>query len=348
MSARPYQKPINGRHDMTTIPETMTAIEIQGKGGPEVLGKVELPVPVAGPGQLLVKVAFAGVNRPDVLQRKGLYPAPKGHSALPGLEISGTVAATGAGVSRFKPGDTVMALVNGGGYAEYCIAEEPATLPVPEGLSLAEAAAIPETFFTVWHNVFQRGGLKPGEWLMVHGGTSGIGVTAIQLGKAFGARVVATAGSAAKCDACRKLGADRAVDYTAEDFVDVVKAETAGRGVDVILDMVGGDYVDRNIRSLADDGRLVNIAYQKGSSVTVDLMRVMLKRLTLTGSTLRIRPNEVKGQIARGLATEVLPKLVAGEIKVVMDSTFPLAEAAAAHARMESGAHVGKIVLAVG
>jgi NADPH2:quinone reductase len=332
---------------MTTLPETMTAIAIPGKGGPEVLVAETRPVPVPGAGQLVIKVAAAGVNRPDVLQRKGLYPAPKGHSELPGLEAAGTVAAVGAGVTRFKVGDPVMALLNGGGYAEYALAEEPATLAVPEGVSMVEAAAIPETFFTVWHNVFERGALKSGEWLLVHGGTSGIGVTAIQLAAALGAKVIATAGSAAKCAVCLELGARRAVDYTAEDFVEVVKAETEGRGVDVILDMVGGDYVDRNIRSLADDGRLVNIGYQNGSKVTVDMMRVMLKRLTLTGSTLRIRPTTVKGAIARAVEAQALPLVASGKIKIVIDSTFPLAEAAQAHARMETSQHIGKIVLTV-
>lgn len=332
---------------MTTLPETMTAIAIPGKGGPEVLVAETRPVPVPGARQLVIKVAAAGVNRPDVLQRKGLYPAPKGHSELPGLEAAGTVAAVGAGVTRFKVGDPVMALLNGGGYAEYALAEEPATLAVPEGVSMVEAAAIPETFFTVWHNVFERGALKSGEWLLVHGGTSGIGVTAIQLAAALGAKVIATAGSAAKCAVCLELGARRAVDYTAEDFVEVVKAETEGRGVDVILDMVGGDYVDRNIRSLADDGRLVNIGYQNGSKVTVDMMRVMLKRLTLTGSTLRIRPTTVKGAIARAVEAQALPLVASGKIKIVIDSTFPLAEAAQAHARMETSQHIGKIVLTV-
>lgn len=332
---------------MTTLPETMTAIAIPGKGGPEVLVAETRPVPVPGAGQLVIKVAAAGVNRPDVLQRKGLYPAPKGHSELPGLEAAGTVAAVGAGVTRFKVGDPVMALLNGGGYAEYALAEEPATLAVPEGVSMVEAAAIPETFFTVWHNVFERGALKSGEWLLVHGGTSGIGVTAIQLAAALGAKVIATAGSAAKCAVCLELGARRAVDYTAEDFVEVAKAETEGRGVDVILDMVGGDYVDRNIRSLADDGRLVNIGYQNGSKVTVDMMRVMLKRLTLTGSTLRIRPTTVKGAIARAVEAQALPLVASGKIKIVIDSTFPLAEAAQAHARMETSQHIGKIVLTV-
>ena len=332
---------------MSSLPDTMTAIAIEGKGGPEVLVAGTLARPAPDAGQVLIEVAFAGVNRPDVLQRQGHYPAPKGHSAIPGLEVAGIVAAVGEGATRFAVGDKVMALVNGGGYAGYCVAEEPACLPVPPSLSLAEAAAVPETFFTVWHNVFERGGLKAGEWLLVHGGTSGIGVTAIQLAKAFGARVIATAGSPEKCAACSALGADRAVDYRSEDFVEVVKTVTDGRGVDVILDMVGGDYVERNVRSLADDGRLVNIAFQKGSKVTLDLMRVMLKRLTLTGSTLRIRPTAIKGGIARALEAKVLPLLAEGTIKVVLDRTFPLAEAGKAHARMEASEHVGKIVLAL-
>ena len=332
---------------MSALPQSMTVIAIQGKGGPDVLVAEERPMPAPGAGQVLIKVEAAGVNRPDVLQRKGLYPAPKGHSELLGLEVSGTVAATGDGATRFAVGDRVMALLNGGGYAQYALAEEAATLPVPAGLSMIEAAALPETFFTVWHNVFERGALKSGEWFLVHGGTSGIGVTAIQLAAALGARVIATAGSAAKCEACRALGAQRAIDYTQEDFVEVVKAETGGRGVDVILDMVGGDYVDRNIRSLGDDGRLVNIGYQSGSKVTVDMMRVMLKRLTLTGSTLRIRPTEIKGAIARAVETHALPLLAAGKVKIVVDSTFPLKQAGAAHARMEGSQAIGKIVLTV-
>lgn len=332
---------------MTSLPETMTAIEIDGKGGPEVLVAQSIAVPRPGPGQILINVHAAGINRPDVLQREGLYPAPKGHSPIPGLEVAGEVAATGEGAQRFKAGDRVMALVNGGGYAQYCIAEEPATLPIPAGLSMIEAAAVPETFFTVWHNVFERAALKPGEWFMIHGGTSGIGVTAIQLAKAFGAKVIATAGSPDKCAACSALGADVTVDYRAQDFVEAVKEATGKRGVDVILDMVGGDYVDRNIRSLADDGRLVYIAFLKGAKVEVDLMRVMLKRLTVTGSTLRIRPTEVKGRIARALEEKVSPLLASGAIKVVMDSTFPLAEAGAAHARLDAGQHIGKIVLDV-
>lgn len=332
---------------MSALPETMTAIAIRGKGGPEVLAAEERPLPQPGPGQVLIRVAAAGVNRPDVLQRKGLYPAPKGHSELPGLEAAGTVAAVGEGVRRYQAGDRVMALLNGGGYATYAVADEVATLPIPDGVSDVEAAAIPETFFTVWHNVFERGALKAGEWLLVHGGSSGIGVTAIQLATALGAKVIATAGSREKCDACLKLGAQRAVNYKDEDFVEAVKAETAGRGVNVILDMVGGEYVDRNIRSLGDDGRLVYIGFQSGSKVTVDLMRVMLKRLTLTGSTLRIRPTEVKGEIARAVETHALPLIASGAVRVVVDSTFPLSEAGAAHARMETSQHVGKIVLTV-
>jgi len=333
---------------MTTLPETMTAIAIHGKGGPEVLVEERRPVPVPRAGEVLIAVEAAGVNRPDVLQRKGLYPAPKGHSELPGLEAAGRVAAVGEGVSRFAVGDRVMALLNGGGYAEYALADEAATLAIPDGVSMVEAAAIPETFFTVWHNVFERGALKSGEWFLVHGGTSGIGVTAIQLARAFGAKVIATAGSPQKCEACLALGAHRAVDYMQEDFVEVVKAETGGRGVDVILDMVGGDYVERNIRSLADDGRLVNIGYQSGSKVTVDMMRVMLKRLTLTGSTLRIRPSEIKGAIACAVERHALPAVQSGKVKIVIDSTFPLARAAEAHARMETSQHIGKIVLTVG
>jgi NADPH2:quinone reductase len=280
------------------------------------------------------------------MQRMGHYPAPKGHSDIPGLEVSGTVAAIGANAARFRLGDKVMALVSGGGYAEYCLAEATSCLPVPANLSMIEAAAVPEGFFTVWHNVFERGGLKSGEWFLMHGGTSGIGVAAIQLAHALGAKVIATAGSPEKCAAILKLGATRAVDYSAEDFVEAVKAETGGRGVDVILDIVGGDYVERNIRSLADDGRLVNIAFQTGSKVSIDMMRVMLKRLTLTGSTLRIRSNEVKAAIAREVEERVLPLIADGKIRIVIDATYPLAEAAKAHARLEES-HIGKVVLKV-
>ena len=331
---------------MTTVPATMTAIAIAGKGGPEVLRTETIAAPQPGPGQLLVKVAAAGVNRPDVMQRLGLYPAPKGHSQIPGLEIAGTVVASGEGTHRFMIGHTVMALVNGGGYAEYCVADETACLPIPAGLDMVEAAAIPEGFFTVWHNVFERGSLKEGEWFLMHGGTSGIGVVAIQLARAFGAKVITTVGSADKCAACLKLGATRAVDYTREDFVEVVKAETEGRGVNVILDIVGGDYVERNIRSLAEDGRLVNIAFQKGSKVTIDLIRVMLKRLTLTGSTLRIRSEEVKARIARAVEDKALPLIADGQVKILVDSTFPLSEAAKAHERMDHS-HIGKIVIKI-
>ena len=332
---------------MPSLSQTTQAVAIVGKGGPEVLTLQDIAVAEAGPGQVLIKVAAAGVNRPDIMQRQGVYPAPKGHSAIPGLEVAGHVAALGPGVNNFKIGDAVMALVNGGGYAGLTIAEEVATLAIPAGMSMIEAAAIPETFFTVWHNVFERGALKNGEWFLVHGGTSGIGVTAIQLAKAFGARVIATAGSPSKCEACRALGADIAIDYTAQDFADVIKTTTEGRGVDVILDMVGGDYIERNIKCLADDGRLVNIAYQKGSSAQIDFMRVMLKRLTITGSTLRVRTNAVKGGIAQAVAKNAFPLISTGKVKVLIDSTFPLRDAAAAHARMESSQHIGKIILTV-
>jgi NADPH2:quinone reductase len=324
----------------------MTAIAIAGKGGPEVLQPTTVPVPQLGRGQVLIKVAAAGVNRPDVMQRLGLYPAPKGHSEIPGLEVSGVVAAVGPEAPRFNAGNKVMALVNGGGYAEYCVADEGCCLPIPDGISMIEAAAIPEGFFTVWHNVFERGGLQAGEWFLMHGGTSGIGVAAIQLAHAFGAKVIATAGSPEKCAACVKLGAVRAVDYTTEDFAEVVKSETGGRGVDVILDIVGAEYVERNLRSLADDGRLVNIAYQSGSKVTIDMMRIMLKRLTITGSTLRIRSAEVKAAIARAVEQKAIPLIADKRVKVIIDATFPLKDAAAAHARLDE-AHIGKIVLTV-
>ncbi len=333
---------------MQSLPSTMTAVQIAGKGGPDVLVPAhDVAVPTPGAGQILIKVAACGVNRPDVMQRMGVYPAPKGHSEIPGLEVSGHVAALGDGVSQFAIGQPVMALVNGGGYAQYCIAEAGSVLAVPKSLSLIEAAAIPETFFTVWHNVFERGALKSGEWFLVHGGTSGIGVTAIQLAKARGAHVIATAGSADKCAACLKLGADHAIDYKQEDFAQSVKAITQGRGVDVILDMVGGDYIDRNIRSLADDGRLVNIAFQKGSSATIDFMRVMLKRLTLTGSTLRVRTTGTKAAIAAHVAANVLPLVESGQVRILVDKTYPLERACDAHTHMESSQHIGKIVLTV-
>ncbi len=332
---------------MTDVPKTMKAVAIDGAGGPDVLQLTEISTPSPGPGQVLIKVSAAGINRPDVMQRSGTYPAPKGHSTTPGLEVSGTIAAIGETATRYKIGDQVMALVNGGGYAEFCIADEVACLPIPSGLSLTEAAGVPETFFTVWHNVFQRGGLQSGDWFLIHGGTSGIGVTAIQLAKAFGAHVIATAGSAEKCEACLKLGADHAVNYRDADFVDVVKDVTGKRGVNVILDMVGGDYIARNIKCLADDGRLVNIAYQKGSKSEIDFLRVMLKRLTITGSTLRIRTTEVKGNIARAVEEYASPLLADGRVKVVADSTYPLADVQKAHARMDAGEHIGKIILEV-
>jgi putative PIG3 family NAD(P)H quinone oxidoreductase len=327
------------------LPETMKAVLIEGKGGgPEVLKAGSRPVPRPGQGEILVKVAAAGVNRRDVLQRTGNYPPPPGASDIPGLEIAGEVIETGAGVTRFKAGDRLCALVTGGGYAEYCICDERAALPYPDGYDAVQAASLPETFFTVWQNVFLRGGLKAGENFLVHGGTSGIGTTAIQLAKAFGATVYTTAGSAEKCAACEKLGATRAINYREEDFVAVLKKE-AGRGIDLTLDMVGGDYVERNIQVAAEDGRIHQIAFQTGSKVTVDLMRLMLKRVTLSGSTLRPRTMEVKGKIAQGLQEQVWPLLAKGQVKPVIDSTFPLDQASEAHRRMETNAHIGKIIL---
>ena len=332
---------------MPSIPATMTAIELRGKGGPEVLVAGPVAVPQPGPGQILIKVASAGVNRPDIQQRIGAYPPPAGHSVLPGLEVAGTVAALGSGVTRWKAGDQVCALLPGGGYAEYALAEEPVALPIPAGLDMAHAGAIPETYFTVWNNVFLRGGLKAGEWFMVHGGSSGIGTTAIQLAKAFGARVIATAGSAEKCQACLDLGAERAINYKTEDFVAAVKDATAGRGVDLTLDMVGGSYTEKNIAAAAEDGRIVQIATLGGMEATVNVARLMMKRITLTGSTLRPRTREVKAEFARGLEAKVWPLFGLAKLKVVLDSTFPLAKAADAHRRMETSAHIGKIVLVV-
>jgi NADPH2:quinone reductase len=330
-----------------TLPSCMTAIGIRTPGGPEVLVPEERPVPSPGTGEVLVKVVAAGVNRPDVMQRRGLYPPPPGASDIPGLEIAGEVVALGAEIRRWKRGDQVMALVGGGGYAEFCLAHESHALPLPQGLSLTEGAATPETFFTVWHNVFERGALKAGETLLVHGGTSGIGTTAIQLAKAFGARVITSAGSDVKCDACRKLGADLAVNYKTEDFVAATKAFTDGKGADVILDMVGGDYIGRNYEAAAVEGRIVQIAFQAGPKATVDLMRLMLKRLHHTGSTLRSRSVSDKGAIARAIEQNVLPLISSKKVKPVIDSTFPLAQAAAAHARMETSEHIGKIVLTI-
>jgi NADPH2:quinone reductase len=332
---------------MTALPPRMTAIGIRAPGGPEMLVPEQRPVPVPGPGEVLIKVAAAGVNRPDVMQRKGLYPPPKGAPDIPGLEIAGEIVALGPDSRRWKIGDRVAALVAGGGYAEFCAAHETHAIPVPEGLSMVEAAAIPETFFTVWHNVFQRGGLKSGEILLVHGGSSGIGTTAIQLAKAFGATVITTAGSAEKCEACRGLGADVAINYKSEDFVALTKSATDGRGADVILDMVGGDYIPRNYEAAAVEGRIVQIAFQSAARATVDFSRIMLKRLHHTGSTLRARAVEDKAMIARAVEQHALPLLAAKRVKIIVDSTFPLAEAAAAHARMESSQHIGKIVLTI-
>jgi NADPH2:quinone reductase len=329
---------------MAALPTRMTVIGIKAPGAPDTLVPEERDVPKPGAGEILVRVAAAGVNRPDVMQRKGLYPPPPGASDVPGLEIAGEVAALGPDVKRWTIGDKVMALVSGGGYAEYCIAHESHALPIGN-LTMIEAAAVPETFFTVWHNVFERGGLKSGETLLVHGGSSGIGTTAIQLAKAFGARVVTTAGSEEKCAACRKLGADLAVNYKTEDFVAATKQATGDKGADVILDMVGGDYIARNYEAASVEGRIVQIAFQGGPKSEVNFMRLMLKRLHHTGSTLRARSVADKGAIAQAIAAKVLPLIAAGKAKPIIYKTFPLKEAAAAHALMESSAHIGKIVL---
>ncbi|HUF44755.1 MAG TPA: NAD(P)H-quinone oxidoreductase [Aestuariivirgaceae bacterium] len=329
------------------LPDTMTAIAISRPGGPEVLVATSLPVPQPGESEVLVAVEAAGVNRPDVLQRQGGYPPPPGAPDTPGLEIAGKVVAAGPGVRRYRLGDRVCGLVAGGGYAEYCTVAEANALPIPGDLSPVEAGGLPETFFTVWTNVFTRGNLKPGETLLVHGGSSGIGTTAIMMAKVWGARSFATAGSAEKCRACEELGAERAINYRQEDFVEAVLAATNKRGVDVILDMVGGDYVARNFKAAARDGRIVNIAFLKGSKIEIDLLPVMLKRLTFTGSTLRIRSVEEKAEIARALEEHIWPHLAAGRIRPVVHKTFPLRDAAAAHALMDSGAHIGKIVLTV-
>lgn len=330
-----------------TLPDTMTAIEIPVPGGPDALVPGTRPVPAPGVGEVLVKVAAAGINRPDVMQRQGMYPPPPGASDIPGLEIAGTIVALGEGATGLAVGDEVCALVSGGGYAEYCPAPAPLCLPVPKGLSLVEAAAVPETFFTVWTNVFDRGRLRPGESLLVHGGSSGIGTTAIQLAVATGARVFATAGSADKCRACEDLGAERAINYKDEDFVEVVKQATDGAGVDVILDMIGADYYARNIESLAVEGRLVVIAVQSGPKTELNLLHLMQRRLTVTGSTLRPRTVEQKAEIANSLRAKVWPLIDAGKVKPVMYTRFPLSEANKAHALMESSEHVGKIVLEV-
>lgn len=332
---------------MDSLPAQMTVVAISKPGGPEVLVPEQRPVPVPGPHELLVKVAAAGVNRPDVAQRSGSYPPPPGASDLPGLEIAGEVVAIGDGVSRFKIGDKVMSLVAGGGYAQYCIAPESHAMAVPASLSMQEAGAVPETLMTVWHNVFERGGLKAGETLLVHGGSSGIGTMAIQLAKAFGAKVFVTVGNAEKAEACRKLGADHAINYKDEDFVAATQKLTDGAGVDLILDMVGGDYIERNYDAAAIGGRIVQIAFLGGPKATVNFAKLMTKRLTHTGSTLRPRSVADKAAMVAAISAQVLPLFADGRIKPLMDSTFPLAAAADAHRRMETSHHIGKIVLLV-
>ncbi len=330
---------------MAALPARMTVITIRAPGGPDVLTAEPRPVPKPGAGEILVRVAAAGVNRPDVMQRMGLYPPPRGATDIPGLEIAGEIVAVGPGVTRWKETDKDMALVVGGGYAEFCLAHESHALPMPAGLSLIEAAAIPETFFTVWYNTFERGRLAAGETVLIHGGSSGIGTTAIQLAKAFGARVITTAGTPEKCAACRKLGAEIAINYKTEDFVAATKQATGDRGADVVHDIVGGDYIDRNYEAAAVEGRILQIALQGSPRANVDFLRLMVKRLTHTGSTLRARSVADKGAIARAVEAKVLPLIATGRVKPVIDSTFPLREAAAAHARMESSEHIGKIVL---
>jgi NADPH:quinone reductase len=329
------------------LPDQMTAVEITMPGEPDVLKAAQRPTPRFGDDEVLIEVAAAGVNRPDVLQRRGMYEPPPGTTDIPGLEVAGTVVAVGSGVTRWKVGDRVSALVAGGGYAEYCPAPEGQCLPVPNGFSMVEAACLPETFFTVWTNVFQRGRLRQGESFLVHGGSSGIGTTAIQLAKAFGAKVFATAGNAEKCKACEDLGADRAINYKEEDFVEVIAQATGGKGVDVVLDMVGGDYIPRSIKVMAPEGRHVSIAFLRGPKVELNVEPIMRKRLTLTGSTLRPRSVAEKSAIGAELREKVWPLLSGGKIRPVIYKTFPLAEAAQAHALMESSEHIGKIALVV-
>jgi NADPH2:quinone reductase len=330
-----------------SIPAKMRAVEITQPGGPEVLKPCERPLPQPKAHEILVKVEAAGVNRPDLLQRMGLYPVPPGASDLPGLEVAGTVVALGSEAKRWNTGDKVCALTHGGGYAEYCAVPEVQALPAPKGLSMLEAASLPETFFTVYSNVVDRGALKPGETFLVQGGASGIGVSAIQMVAAMGNRVFATAGSDEKCAACVKLGAEIAINYKTQDFVEVVRKATGGNGVDVILDMVGGDYVPRELKCMAEEGRLVMIAFLRGSKTELDLNELMRRRLHITGSTLRPRPVEFKGAVARSLRERVWPLVESGKIKPVIFRTFPLAQAADAHRLLEAGEHVGKIVLIV-
>ena len=313
------------------LPQTMTVIETRESGGPEVLVPGERPVPLPDPDEVLIVVEAAGINRPDVLQRQGLYPPPKGASDLLGLEVAGAVVAVGENVTRFKEGDFVCALVNGGGYAEFAVAPEATTLMAPIGLDAAQAAALPETIFTVWHNVFERGGLEPGEWLLVHGGASGIGTTAIQLATALGAKVITTVGSADKVKACEALGAVRAINYREEDFVDVVRAVTEKHGADVILDMVGGDYIERNLKAAAVEGHIVQIAFLKTSKVEIDLMRLMMRRLTLTGSTLRAQLPATKARMAMAIEERIWPLVAEGKFKPVIDSTFQLTAVSYTH-----------------
>jgi len=326
----------------------MTVVEIAAPGGPEQLKTARRPVPAPAAGEVLVRIAAAGVNRPDVMQRQGRYPPPPGASDLPGLEIAGDIVALGAGVSELKVGDRVTALLPGGGYAEYAVAAAPLCLPVPEGLNMIEAAALPETFFTVWTNLFDRGGCKAGETVLIHGGTSGIGTTAIQLAVAWGARVFATAGTEAKARACERFGAARGIDYRTEDFVEVIRQETAGRGVDLILDMVGGSYLARNLEAAAVEGRLVIISLIGGARAEINLLTIMSKRLTLTGSTLRARTVEQKAAVAEAVHRNIWPLLSAGRVRPVIHATFPLAEASEAHRLMETSQHIGKIVLTMG
>ena len=327
---------------MSTIPTSMKAIEISKPGGPDVLALTQRPVPAPAAGEVLVKVAATGVNGPDMMQRKGLYPAPAGASDLLGLEISGEVVAIGAGVTRWKIGDTLCGLTNGGGYAEYCLIDANHCLPVPKGVSLVDAAGLPETYFTVWSNVFIGAQLKAGETFLVHGGAGGIGTTCIQLGKAFGAKVIATDSPAARCQICRDLGADRVIDYKEEDFVEVVRTEG---GANVILDIVGGANIEKNIKAASPDARMIQLAFAAGSKVEINLMPIMLKRLHYTGSTLRTRPVAFKTRVAQELEANVWPLIEAGKIRVVTGRTLPLAQAAASHALMESALHTGKILL---
>lgn len=326
----------------SSLPATMNVIEMTGPGGPEVLKLAQRPLPVPRSGEILIKVAAAGVNGPDLMQRKGLYPAPPGASDLPGLEVSGEIVALGPDVKRWRTGERVAALTNGGGYAEYCAVDAEHCLPVPAGIALRDAGGLPETYFTVWSNIFMGVGLRAGETFLVHGGAGGIGTTAIQLGKAFGARVIATDSPEARCQICRDLGADRVIDYREEDFVEIVRNEG---GADVILDIVGGPNIERNFKAAGHDARIVQLAFPLGSKVDINLMPVMLKRLTYTGSTLRTRPSAFKTRTAHELEQKVWPEIAGGRIRVVTHHTFPLAEAARAHALMESSQHVGKIIL---